>query len=207
MALNHPEEEHEDTKNNHATRRKTTLGWLEFESLVTQGFLRRCGDQFWCLRGWQARDHSSGDNEQIGGLASCAFGFPVWYTVGAYWYQSCLFPETFEELGVRLINNSCRWIVEMNVIHHGWQFESLWDSMPIWRCVWYSWSKRQCGKNCCRLQETDIADRRGKVRDWWFSGVALHHVPTWATSPRLHEGETMGAPDVLNRWNVYIFVW
>lgn len=40
----------------------------------------------------------------------------------------------------------------------------------------------------------DIADRRGKVRDWWFSGVALHHVPTWATSPRLHEGETMGGP-------------
>ena len=107
---------------------KTTLGWLEFESLVTQGFLRRCGDQFWCLRGWQARDHSSGDNEQIGGLASCAFGFPVWYTVGAYWYQSCLFPETFEELGVRLINNSCRWIVEMNVIHHGWQF---WISMGL----------------------------------------------------------------------------
>ena len=29
-------------------------------------------------------------------------------------------------------------------------------------------------------------------RDWWFSGVALYHVPTWSTSPLLHEGERWG---------------
>ncbi len=121
-----------------------------------------------------------------------------------FFFQWCLCSETFEQrLGVRLINTSCRWIVEMNVkwCRIG---STVWISMglhAIWRCVWYDASGKMIGsfwkikkkhfwqKNYCSLQETNIADRRGRELWLLFSGAALHHVPTWATSSRLHEGE------------------